>query len=86
VTTLVLDSETPMTELLAAMGARRLRVEVDESARRGIVAPIINPDDYDNDTDYLNAIPGMTEKIIEGHNTPLSECEDVPEEWFNVNV
>jgi PHD/YefM family antitoxin component YafN of YafNO toxin-antitoxin module len=41
-----------------------------------LLSPIIDPDDYDNDTDYLNAIPGMAEKLIEGMNTPLSECED----------
>jgi PHD/YefM family antitoxin component YafN of YafNO toxin-antitoxin module len=40
------------------------------------VNAIIDTDDYDNDTDYLNAIPGMAEKLIEGMNTPLSECED----------
>jgi hypothetical protein len=46
--------------------------------------PIIDPDDYDNDTDYLNAIPGMAEKLIEGMNTPLSECERVPRNFYNV--
>lgn len=30
----------------------------------------------DNDTEYLNAIPGMTESILEGKDTPLSECLD----------
>jgi len=83
VTTLVLDSETPMTELLAVMGARRLRVEVDESARRGIVAPIINPDDYETDNDYINAVPGWRESIIAAANAPDEDWEDVPEEWFN---
>ncbi|MDR0857503.1 MAG: hypothetical protein LBN97_00540 [Oscillospiraceae bacterium] len=29
---------------------------------------------FENDTDYLNAVPGMAEKIVEGLNTPLSEC------------
>ena len=31
---------------------------------------------YDNDTDYLRSIPGMEESIIEGLNTPISECFD----------
>jgi hypothetical protein len=43
-----------------------------------------DPNDYDNDTDYLNAIPGMREKIIAGLNTPLSECEPIPAELFDV--
>jgi len=37
-----------------------------------------------NGTDYLNSIPGMVEKLIDGMNTPLSECEDIPEEWRNL--
>jgi len=44
----------------------------------------VDPNNYDNDTDYLNAIPGMREKIITGLNTPLSECEPIPEALFNV--
>ena len=28
---------------------------------------------FDNDTDYLNSVPGMAEKIISGMNEPLSE-------------
>ena len=28
----------------------------------------------DNDTDYLNSIPGMAESIIQGMNTPIDEC------------
>ena len=39
---------------------------------------------YDNDTDYLNSIPGMTEKIIAGMNTPLSECISMDEVWSDV--
>ena len=30
-------------------------------------------DVFDNDTDYLNSIPGMAEKIISGMREPLSE-------------
>ena len=29
------------------------------------------------ETCYLYSIPGMREKIIEGINTPLSECEEI---------
>jgi len=39
---------------------------------------------YDNDTDYLNSIPGMSEKIKEGMNTPLSECVPMSEVWADV--
>lgn len=47
-------------------------------------AVIISEEDYNDlmETLYLNSIPGMREKIIEGMNTPLDEC--IPEnevEW-----
>jgi hypothetical protein len=47
---------------------------------------IIDPDSYDSETDFLNAIPDMREKIIEGLNTPLEECVDVQEGWIKCNV
>jgi len=39
---------------------------------------------YDNDTDYLNSIPGMTDIIKAGMNTPLSECVPMDEVWADV--
>jgi len=37
---------------------------------------------FDNDTDYLNSIKGMSEKIIAGMKEPLSECIPANEvEW-----
>jgi len=39
---------------------------------------------YDNDTDYLNSIPGMTDKLKAGMNTPLSECVPITEVWADV--
>jgi len=48
------------------------------------LSPVIDPDDYDNDTDYLNAIPGMVDKILAAHNSPTSEDEDIPEDWRHV--
>ena len=29
---------------------------------------------FDNDTDYLNSIPGMAESIAQGIKTPVHEC------------
>ncbi len=47
-------------------------------------AIVMSEEDYNSimETLYLSSVPGMTEKIREGLNTPLSEC--VPEsevEW-----
>ncbi len=44
---------------------------------------MISEEDYKSiqETIYLSSIPGMREKIIDGINTPLSECvEDTDEE------
>lgn len=44
-------------------------------------AILISEEEYNNlkETLYLNSIPGMKEKIIDGINTPLEECDEV--EW-----
>jgi hypothetical protein len=55
-----------------------------KDAGKTAAVPVINPADYDNDTDYLMAIPGMEEKLIRGMNAPESKCKRVPKEYFNV--
>jgi len=85
-TTLVIDRTTPMKDVLSIMGASKLRIDVDAERRTGTIAPVIDPDDYDNDTDYLEAIPGMMESILESVNTPRSEFEDVPKDWIKRSV
>ncbi|MCL2016882.1 MAG: hypothetical protein FWG68_11620 [Defluviitaleaceae bacterium] len=39
----------------------------------------IERDNAATETAYLSAIPGMDETIIEGLNTPLSECVPIEE-------
>jgi len=34
-----------------------------------------------DDTAYLNSIPGMTDSINKGINTPLSECTPLSDVW-----
>jgi hypothetical protein len=36
------------------------------------LSPIIDPDAYYKDTDYINAVPGYAEKILAASNAPLS--------------
>ena len=53
------------------------------TSRRGD-GVLISKDDWDSiqETLYLQSIPGMRESIIEGMNTPLSECVSEEElEW-----
>jgi hypothetical protein len=86
-TTLVLERTTPMETLFSFMGAsEQVRIVRETEGAPAIIAPVIDPDDYGNDTDYLNAIPGMAESIIELMNAPDSEFEDVPEEYISRNV
>ena len=39
---------------------------------------------YDNDTDYLMSIPGMSDKIKAGLNTPIGDCVPLSEVWPDV--
>jgi len=83
--TLVIDRETRLETILSFIDATR---KADVSKRGGdyILSPVINPADYDNDTDYLSAIPGMKEKLIASHNAPASEFSPMPDDWINRNV
>jgi len=78
---MTIDRTTPMEDLLSLMEAIRL-IAVKRGHAALLTSDVIDPDDYDNETDYINAASGMREKIIEGLNTPLSGCVDVPEDWI----
>jgi len=83
--TLLIDSQTRPESILAFMGVDRLLVVKQGSA--ALLTPnVIDPTDYENDTDYLCAIPGMKESLIELRNAPESEFEDVPDDWIDRNV
>jgi len=47
-----------------------------DKVREFIMFQLYSIEVFDNDTDYLQAIPGMTESILEGKAEPLSECLD----------
>jgi len=85
VPTMTIDRTTPIEDLLSLMEADRL-IAIKRGHAALLTPDVIDPDDYDNETDYINAVPGMKEKIIEGLNTPLSECVDVPEDWIKRRV
>jgi len=92
-TTLVIDRQTLPETLLSFIESPRVLVSAESD--RVVLTPAadeaddseyefdIDPDDYPDTTAYLNAIPGMAESLITLMNTPLSECEEVPEEYFN---
>jgi len=82
---MVLERTTPIDALFYFMGASE-RLRIVKGAGCATIAPVINPDDYDNDTDYLNAIPGLMEAIDAEIESPMSEYEDVPDDWIADNV
>lgn len=92
-TAIVIDREILPEPLHSLIGAPRIVVLQRREGGEVVLAPAveadesgfgIDPDDYDNDTDYLNAIPGMAESIIESMNAPRSEFKPVPRRYFNV--
>jgi hypothetical protein len=83
-TTLVIDRSALPEQLSSLFRSPRVVVTQKIGGGEAVFTPAIDPADYDNDTDYLNAIPGMMESIIEGCNTPLSECVPVSEVWPDV--
>jgi hypothetical protein len=86
--TLVIDCQTLPEPLFSFIGAAR--VTVSREAGRIVLTPeaaadisdddgdYIDPDDYPDTTAYLNAIPGVAERIIKSMNAPLSEFEEWP--------
>jgi hypothetical protein len=79
--TLVIDRSTPIDALFSFMGAQRVKIEMKKTGRASI-SPVIDPDDYDNDTDYLSAIPGMAESIMAASASPRSKDIRSPEDWI----
>jgi len=39
---------------------------------------------YQDETEYLESVPGMVDKIKDGMNTPLSDCVPLSEVWGDV--
>jgi hypothetical protein len=71
--------------MMATFSASRSTV-ARQSGGAVLSASVVDPADYDNDTDYLNAIPGMAESIIRSMKAPMSEFEDIPRNRDNRNI
>jgi len=92
--TLVIDRKTLPERILSYIDTNRI-VRVERDADNIVFTPVsetyeidddddINPDDYDDDTDYINAIPGMKERLLKSLNAPASEFKPAPRKYFNV--
>ena len=85
------DIMTAITAKKARENIYQLKQDVNVSCTpvtitntRGKNAVLIGEDDWKaiEETLYLMSVPGMTESIIEGGNTDISECLDESEvEW-----
>jgi len=97
VTTLVIDRHILPEPLLSFIIAPRIKVEGE--ANRVVLTPdaevddeyadeydpeLIDPDDYNSETDYLNAIPGLAERLIASANAPASEFTTIPRSRYRV--
>jgi hypothetical protein len=78
--TLVIDRAALPEPVSSCFAAPRIAV-IPQQDGDVTLSPIIDPDDYDNDTDYLNAIPGMMESIMESINAPASERVPLEKLW-----
>ena len=81
--TLVIDRTALPEPVSSYFAAPRIAVTRQQSGDVTL-SPVIDPDDYDNDTDYLNAIPGMMDSIIASINAPISERITEEELWTDV--
>jgi hypothetical protein len=80
--TLVLDRRTLPDPLSSYFTSPRIAVSSPRDDGDVTLSPIIDPDDYDNDTDYLNAIPGMAESILAASASPRSDDVRSPKDWI----
>ncbi|MDR2693900.1 MAG: hypothetical protein LBB74_06760 [Chitinispirillales bacterium] len=94
-TTLVIDRQTLPEPLLSLIGgAPRVLASQRYDGGDIVLTPAtegdgpdseyINPDDYPDETAYLNALPGVAERLIKSMNAPASEFEPASRESFNV--
>ena len=90
--TMVLERETLPEPLLSCFAVPRITatprdggvfltpaVEVD-----GPDADYIDPADYPDTTAYLNALPGVVERLNKSFNAPASEFEPLSRDFYNV--
>jgi len=90
--TMLLERTTPIDALFSFIGAERVTVSKDAdqitltpAEDDGPDSDYIDPDDYPDTTAYLNALPGVAERLIdESNNLPRSAFKPVPREFFNV--
>jgi len=83
--TMVLERTTPVDAILSFIGAERVTIRKDvDKITWTPEDDYINPDDYDSETDYLCALPGVVERLNRAHNDPNTEFKPVSRKFFDV--
>jgi hypothetical protein len=82
--TLVIERKRLPKKVQSFIKIKSERISFTEENGRVTLSPVIDPDDYDNTTDYLYAIPGFVEEIVKEQNEPLSESVPLEEIWPDV--
>jgi hypothetical protein len=81
---MTIDRTTRVSDILSLIGAPRAYLDVGAD-RRGIIAPIADPDDAEGSyMDYLRDNPEAGKRLLAARDAPRSEDEDIPEDWRNV--
>jgi hypothetical protein len=86
VTTLVIDRGTLPESLSSLFQTPRVKVKIPRGGGKATITPTIDADDYENIEDYIDAVPGLREKLIAGANAPDSECIEAPADWISDGV
>ncbi|GBU21374.1 hypothetical protein R80B4_01263 [Fibrobacteres bacterium R8-0-B4] len=88
--TIAIDRKSLPETFLAYIGANpvvRAEFGADSIVFSPAPAPggdFIDPDDYPDDTAYLNALPGAAERILAYDTLPDSAFKPVPRRFFSV--
>jgi len=86
VTTLVIDRRTLPESISSLFQTPRVKVQQREGGGKATITPVIDADDYADDDDYVDSIPGLRAEIFAGMTAPDSEFMDAPDDWINRNV
>jgi hypothetical protein len=97
--TLVIDRQILPEPHFSFIGAGADKVQVTKERGGVFLAPVaeldndeyidgpdsryIDPADYASDTEYLNALPGIAERIVASMNAPASEFTTIPQKRYS---
>lgn len=75
------DAENNIFQLIEDVNVNSTPITI--TVDKGENAVLVGENDWNSikETLYLMSIPGMTQSIVEGKNTPVEDCVDGSEVW-----